>query len=1124
MVDPDDYSAIMVDMDNGDFDPRIKPTGPSKMSHGTVKEIVDGVKIPKGLNVKVYATLPATLKSYIREQGYNPDSIRGFVTASGDVVIVADTHTSVKDVQETLAHEIVGHLGVESLLGEKGMTALTNKVSTQKDGVMGLATKLGVFDDAYGAYTSALKAGKSKEEAQDQAVREMIAHVEEARVTKDFLAKANDFIKALVGAVRASLRKLGLDLDINTSDVYKLLRDARKNFNEVAPGYYKRSNGEMQFRSKSAEYGPGGEAFARAADSLLTKQSSLKDRYFPANIGLTFAQKFVSRTAGLEKVFEAAGKKNSLDALQTKYYINMHDQRFAWTSEAMANGVPQLRTEEGGKGKVLESIKGANLKQLAEVLGKSNWGNAEGVRNAYSLYRISKRAKRVGLAKLNFKNTEVTEKMLAEVDRAVSANPQLKETFAKADAIYDQYNRDLMNFLAQTGAMPKETAEALTKDNDYIPYYRQESDGTVVLDIGGAKRVRVGNLKDQPYLHELVGGDERIVDIYTGALQNTNLLIDMALRNLATRNVAFSLADMGLLKKTDKTTGIHKGDGPASDDVVRFSVQPVDKDDNGKRWAEINTESLGIPSKFVVEGLAGVNTSVPTLVKTLGAPARLLRTWVTRNPVYAARQIIRDPFVATMASGVNTVPVLSSLKEIWKVLPKVARGEEIENPLQRRGILSSNVFTGTSEDMQKIMLQLTSGKAGWETTLARLDSLAIQGDAATRTVAFNNFRKQGLSEMEAILASHELMPFTQRGTSSSLFLLSTMVPFLNAQIQGLNVLYKAFTGKATFQEKLKIKQKLWQRGMMMAGMTMAYALLMSDDEAYQNANDDERYNNWFVYVPGVDEPVRIPIPFELGIVFKAIPEAIINIARGDRKAEEVIRSLTKMVQNSVPLGPSSIPQAVKTPIEILSDYSFYTGRSIVGERLKDVDPAERFNANTSEIAKFIGKGTGAIPILGEYLSPVQLDYFVRGYTGSFPLAVASLTNPLFSTGVSGEKAEMRASETPVFGSIFQPKDAAGLINRAYKDMEAINRAGQTYKKLTEEGRDADADSYADQFADQLGLASMAGDFKQKMGKLAAEERRIKSDPTMSAAEKRAELDAIRQDRIELAKELIAERT
>jgi hypothetical protein len=690
-----------------------------------------------------------------------------------------------------------------------------------------------------------------------------------------------------------------------------------------------------------------------------------------------------------------------------------------------------------------------------------------------------------------------------------------------------------MDFLVQTGRISESLAKELTKYNDYIPFYRKDANGDVVLDIGGAPRVRVGNLKDQPYLHELAGDDQRIVDIYTGALQNTSLLIDMALGNLATRNTAFSLNELGLVKPRMKDgkpvpgTYIRKGTGPASDKVIRFYVKPVDENDDGRRYVEVDTDTVGVPAEFVVQGLSGVNTSIPTAVKIMGAPARLLRTWVTRSPVYAARQIIRDPFVAVMASGVDTAPVLSSLREIAKTLPKTLRGETIDSEITRFGLISSNVFTGTVEDQQKMMLQL-AGKTGLRGQInnwfAKADVMAMQGDAATRQVAFNNYRRQGLSEMEAILATHELMPFSQRGTSASLFLLSTMVPFLNAQIQGFNVLYKAFRGKGTFQDKLRIKQKLWQRGAMMFGATMLYALLMSEDEAYQNANDDERYNNWFVYVPGVDEPVRIPIPFELGIVFKALPEAIVNVMMGDRTAEEAAKALLKMVKNAVPLGPSALPQAIKSPIEVLADYSFYTGRSIVGERLKDVDPSERFNQNTTEIAKMIGKVTGKIPILGEYLSPVQIEYLVRGYTGGLPLALASMTNPVFGGGgTGGEKPEMRASELPVFGSIFQPKDAGGLINRAYKDVESVERAKKTYNKLEEEGRESDAEAYADQFADLLSLAPLAGQFRQRMGELAKEEREVKADPNMAGAEKRRLLDEIRQERIELAKDLISER-
>ena len=1111
-LDQEDYINSVFKLSNDKFDPRIeKAHGGKGLEQSQAQAHVNKITMPKGLKLLVMAKLPRGLREKLVAQGYTDaelDGLRGGVLANGDVFVIADNHADLKDLDRTLAHEITGHLGVEGVLGQDGLDALAAKVSKQEGGVLGLAEKLGVAEDAAAAYASAKRGGKSEEFALGKALREVIAHVSEARVDKGFLGRANEFIKALVGAVRAALRKRGINLDINTSDVYKILRDARKS-SKAGVGLYVGRDGEIQLRTKEAEYGPNSGGLATASGRLLTKkQESLFSRIFTANSGLVINTKFFDRLAPLMRVFENKGMANSLTATQIQYYVSMYDQRFAWLSKAISKGVPKLRKEKNGAGFVLSSEEeGANMKKLAEILSTANWGNAEGVRNAYSIYRIAKRAKRVGLDKLNF-SPDVTPKMLSDAMRDVENNKQLKAVFEKADAVYDQYNRDLLDLQVAVGTMSKKQAYELTMYNDYIPYYRKIGDD-VVLDVGGTNRIVIGNLKYQKNLEALVGGDDRIVDIYAGALQNTNMLMEMALSNLSTRNIAFALNSMGLLKEK---RGFGDGNGPANASTIRFKI------DGEPKFAVVNTEAAGVSSELLVHGLEGVSVSLPTIVKAMGMPANLLRTWVTRNPAYALRQVIRDPFVATMAAGVDTVPMLTSFKAVAKAFRNT---KDNASGIEDLGVLSSHVFSGTPEDIQKVMLQITSGKGApaWDRIMSRLDLLALQGDAATRQVAFDSYLKQGLTEMEAILATHKTMPFSQRGTSPSLYWLSTMVPFMNAQMQGLNVLYKAFTGKMPFNEKLNIRRKLFQRGAMMFAMSFMYALAMEDDEAYQNATDEERYNNWFVRTPLSDEPVKIPIPFELGIIFKAVPEALANVMFGDKKASEAADALRRMVLNAVPVGPSAIPQAIKTPIEILADHSFYTGRSIIGERLAGVDPNEQFNQNTSEISKLIGSVTGQIPVIGKYLSPVMLDYAVRGYLGSVPLAVASLTNPVFSSEVRPEK---KASEMPLFGSFFQSNDAGGIINRAYKDVEDVQKAKKTYTKLEEEGRDKEASDYADAKADLLGMASMAGRFVKKMGQLTADEREIRSDPNMSAGDKRKALDEIRKEKIETARDLSSE--
>jgi hypothetical protein len=582
------------------------------------------------------------------------------------------------------------------------------------------------------------------------------------------------------------------------------------------------------------------------------------------------------------------------------------------------------------------------------------------------------------------------------------------------------------------------------------------------------------------------------------------MLVDMALRNNATKDVANSLASLGMLKvdpNSKKDNGIHKGDGPQGPNIIHFKV------DGNNYWAEVDTKMPDIPSEIVVKGLQGVNTSLPRVVEMMGGVSSFLRKSITRNPAYAMRQLIRDPMAGVFTSGMDTIPVASSMKEIANMWRGKSEGETL---LRRSGILGGQILQGTAEDMQKILNDLLSGTKGWDYRMAQLDMLSIQGDASTRIVMYNSFIKQGLSDLEATYATLEAMNFSKRGISPSLFQLSIMVPFMNAQIQGLNVLYKAFKGDMPFAEKLRIKEKLFERAMMMAGFTVIYAGFMQDDEAYQNANNDEKYSNWFFPNPLGEEYIKIPIPFEVGLLFKAVPEALVNTIFGDAKAKDTMSTIVKMAWNNV---PNITPTAIKPIVEVATNYSFFTGRDIESARMQQYEPGLRYNERTTEIAKSIGDALN--------ISPTKIEYLIKGYTGSMPLAIASMTNPILRSSEGGEKPDARGivgSETPLIGTFFQPKDAGGLINKAYADMKDVVTAKQSYNKLLEDGREKEAQDYLDANADVMAMSSLAGKFRQQMGVITKQERAIRSATGVSGKEKREALDELRQAKIELAKE------
>jgi hypothetical protein len=705
---------------------------------------------------------------------------------------------------------------------------------------------------------------------------------------------------------------------------------------------------------------------------------------------------------------------------------------------------------------------------------------------------------------LNF-NPDLTQKDLDEVKAYVERTPDVKNAFNAAREKYNEYNKGLINFLVQTGTLSKETGKKLSATNDYIPFYRKQG-GNAELVIGGEiSPINIGSLKSQPYLNELVGDNSHILDFFTSSVQNTNLLTDMALRNLATRNVAFGLGEMNLLKRSDKEiaakrSGIRKGKDAKGPEVIRFKIDGEDY------YAEADTEALGIPSDLLVKGLEGISMTVPAAVRMLGIPAQLLRKFITRSPVYALRQIVRDSTAAVLVSGANLTPVASSLKELSRMVAGKSEGQKL---LQERGILGGQVLTGTPEDMSKILRELVDGGKGWTLAMAKLDNLAVQGDASTRVVMYNNFRKQGLSDMEATLATLESMNFNRRGLSPSVYMLSMMVPFMNAQIQGLDVLYRAFKGKMPFNEQLKVREKLIQRGMMLAGVTIMYALMMEDDETYKNASPSDRYTNFFIKTPFFDEAIRVPIPFEIGYIFKSLPEMVMNTAFGDTEIKQIAPAIRKMMTSLV---PGDIPAGIKPMIELMANYSFYSGENIESEREQALMPAERYRAKTTELAKTLGGLFG--------VSPIKIDYLIRSYTGGLGLGIVGVADPVLATG---EKAtpEKRASDMPIVGGLFQPKDAQGLINYAYDLVGDVEKRQRTLKVIEERGTPRDIEKFEEENAEFLDMAKEAGRFKKKMGKYAEEERAIREDPDMTASQKRRELDEIRAERIAFAKDMIA---
>ena len=1042
-------------------------------------------RLPKGMDLTYVPDLEKIspeLDKTLREHGWDGKAFKGVVLPDGKIIVVGNTHTDMRDLEATLLHEMVGHYGIDTVIGTDKLTDFARNNDLEK-----LAKKLGGEELWREAVAAMNFAQEQKGNAELAALREIIAHTMEQRVNENFLSKAGRWLKELVGMVRSALRDMGFvdATKLSTNDVYYMLRQANTQFENRKLGPYRAADGLMAFRSPTLPIS--------IAPSFAVEKKSWKDQFLGNITGLAGRMQYVDKYAAVDEVQRKGLEKgviSDLEAERGQYFLRFGDQVSQFAVQAMTVGPLQLKAVDTKRGREYHytAKEGATLSQMADAIAPSKIGNDVEKEAMLTALIAGERAKAVGWEKLNVTDPAAAKAEYQQVVDALEASPQDKEMFNKAMDVYREYNAGLLDFMVQTGTMTKEKAAEL-KSVPYVPYYRvNQNTGDVDLYVDKEATLNIGNIKTEPELQALVGDNKRIQPIFTSAVQNTFLLTRMALRNKSVNETVLILDKLGMVSK------MGTGAGPANSSTIRYKYKGKDM------FAVIDQDVYGVPAQYVVMGMEGIKTTMPAIITALGVPANILRKFITRNPAYAVKQAVRDPMAAWFSTGMDGIPVLNSFTELGKMM---AGRSDVEAKLMQSGAISSNVFTGDQRDMEMALRDISSGKSGWAKWMAKADAFAMQGDAATRAVIYRDSINKGMSEMQALLRTLESMNFNRRGLSPSVYAMSTLVPFLNAQIQGLDVVYRTFKDRMPFAKQLELRSKLIRRGMLVMASTIAYAMAMQDDDDYKNAKPEERYGNWFIKTPFSDEPVKIPIPFEFGFLFKALPEAIINATFGDEKASRSVMGIAEIGKTYNPFG---IPAAVKPGIEVYLGKSFFGGDIESKREVQTMLETDRARPTTTEASKLAGKATGLIG-----LSPIELDHLLRGYTGPLGVALVQMTNPLLSSG-NIEQPSSKASKLPIVGTLFQTTEPRAILDESYDRMLDIQQATGTYKRLVKEGRREDAKAFRDEYINRIAAASISGVAQQRLGEMSSMRRLIVDSPRLSQERKDELLEKIDKQR------------
>jgi len=397
----------------------------------------------------------------------------------------------------------------------------------------------------------------------------------------------------------------------------------------------------------------------------------------------------------------------------------------------------------------------------------------------------------------------------------------------------------------------------------------------------------------------------------------------------------------------------------------------------------------------------------------------------------------------------------------------------------------------------------------WKETGERSDSITranLYRQTYARMIADGKSPDQ--AHFEASYVARDAMDYSLHGTFAAVRMLTQVVPFMNARLQGLYKLQRGFVENPKHFSAVI-------GGITMA--TIALSLAQRNDKDIQTASDWDKDNNWLVHIGHLI--FRIPKPFEVGalatVVDRALDVALKGFQPTDR--EKFASRLLTIVGSQLNLNP--VPQAVFPALELWANKDTFTGMQIEPGRDEKLTSGMHVGPNTSATAQVLSHAMGSVLPDSKTLSPQQIDFAVNaylGWVGTHAVATADLAlRPMTSLPA---KPTPRLDDYFLIGDFAHqtPSNNSQAVSDYYDHMIDIQKAFGDMRELQKTGQSKAAIDYMHQHGDLVNLEKEYLRTQREIGKLNSRTRYISMSTKMTPDEKRSELDHIAQVKNTLA--------
>lgn len=368
------------------------------------------------------------------------------------------------------------------------------------------------------------------------------------------------------------------------------------------------------------------------------------------------------------------------------------------------------------------------------------------------------------------------------------------------------------------------------------------------------------------------------------------------------------------------------------------------------------------------------------LDNTTGKMVSLMKKLTTEwNPFFAVRNFFRDASDAFIYTKYNP-NLIKRYAETYQEIRKGDKSGYYELYMINGGQNFSffDKEKGIKDKKKLFLIEKISQLNEAIELLPRLsefmESLKAQGYDNVTLDNINNIPQEVIDK--AMFEASEITVNFARGGTFAKKMNKYLMPYLNASIQGWCKTWNTFVHPTSMHAWCMSMSKV----VLMALPTLLFnEIFYDDDEEYQQLADDVK-GSYFLIKTGNNKFIRIPRGRVEAVVGDAL-QRLYRTSKGEENAFDGYASNT--LKNVSPVD--NLTRSILSPFTDVSTNTTWYGGNIENASMQKLPVNERYDNNTSEIAKILNKVVPSI-------SPKKWHYLLDQYSGVLGDVILPLTS------------------------------------------------------------------------------------------------------------------------------------